>query len=468
MTIRSRLTLLYTGVLSAVLVIFGAIVYVLLFASLTRQVEDSLQRTADDILRASLVQIAGVPLSTLQLELDLTANVFVQVFDPDGNLIQQTMKLEMMDNAFDVEALKAVVPVFTTVEIEDGKLRVLTVPLRGSQLDEPIVGYLQLAASLSTVDRAREMLLLILIGVGIIAVGISAMAVWVTAGTVLRPIDEVTETALRITRADDLSLRIPQTGPSNDEVGRLISAFNETLERLENLFETQRRFLADVSHELRTPLTAIRGNVDLIRRMGEADPISLDAITAEVDRMTRLVRDLLLLVQAETGKLPLAREIVEMDTLLLEVYQQAKILANDKIQVNLGEMDQARVLGDRDKLKQVILNLVANALEHTPPAGSVIMGLACVKEYARVTVSDSGPGIPKEELPHIFERFYRVDPSRKRKDKGGAGLGLSIAYWIARSHNGRIEVASEVAKGTTFSVWLPLIEENHNNQTSEG
>jgi signal transduction histidine kinase len=282
---------------------------------------------------------------------------------------------------------------------------------------------------------------------------------WVTASTALRPLEEVTESALQISRADDLSLRIAQSGPPTDEVGRLIVAFNDTLERLENLFETQRRFLADVSHELRTPLTAIRGNIDLIRRMGTADRISLEAISAEVERMTRMVRDLLLLVQAETGKLPLAQDVVELDTLMLEVYQQAKVLANQSLEVRIGQEDQARVMGDRDRLKQVLLNLVANALHHTPSGGTITLGLACLGEYARMTVSDTGPGIPKKELPHIFERFYRIDPSRKRKDQGGAGLGLSIAYWITRSHKGRIEVASEVGKGTTFSVWLPLLPE---------
>lgn len=245
-------------------------------------------------------------------------------------------------------------------------------------------------------------------------------------------------------------------GEGKDEVGRLIQAFNESLERLENLFETQRRFLADVSHELRTPLTSIRGNVDLIRRMGEPDAESLDAITSEVDRMTRLVQDLLLLAQAETGKLPLASAVVELDTLMLEVYQQAKMLAQDKVAVRLGREDQARVFGDRDRLKQVLLNLVGNALEHTPPGGQVTLALSCVEDWARLTVTDTGAGIPQEELPHIFERFYRIDRSRRRTGAGGAGLGLSIAYWITRSHQGRLEVASEVGRGSTFSIWLPM------------
>ncbi len=172
--------------------------------------------------------------------------------------------------------------------------------------------------------------------------------------------------------------------------------------------------------------------------------------------MTRMVQDLLLLAQAESGKLPLAHEVVELDTLMLQVYKQAKVLAQDRLEFRLGREDQARVRGDADRLKQMLLNLVSNAIQYTPPQGTVTLSLQCVGDQARLTVSDTGPGIPQEELPHIFERFYRVDRSRRRAQQGGAGLGLSIAYWIARSHNGQIEVASEVGKGTTFSIWLPL------------
>jgi two-component system OmpR family sensor kinase len=456
LTLRARLTLWYTSVLAGVLLVFGVAVYVLLTASLYRQVEDTLQRTADDILRASQFQIAGIPLSALQLELDLTANIFVQIYDAEGNMLQQTINFALEDHPFDETTLDKKVPQFSSVIIEGTRFRVLTVPvLRGE--NEQVVAYLQLAESLQTIDQTRELLIFILAGGGIVVIIIAALVGWMTAGTALRPIEELTESALQITRTDDLSKRIPVLGSPQDEVGKLILAFNETLERLENLFETQRRFLADVSHELRTPLTAIRGNVDLIKRMGEADPISLDAISSEVDRMTRMVRDLLVLVQAETGRLPLAQDVVELDTLLLEVFQQAKVLADGRFDIKLGQEDQASVRGDRDRLKQVLLNLVANALDHTPDGGKVILGLSCVGDYARLTVTDSGPGIPKEDLPHIFERFYRVETSRKRKDSGGAGLGLSIAYWITKSHNGRLEVASEVGKGTTFSVWLPRI-----------
>jgi signal transduction histidine kinase len=447
------LTVWYTLVLTGVLILFGTVVYLLLSRSLTIQIQDTLQQTADEILRASRRDVRGIVLPAL----DLTANVYVQVWDSQEQLLEESTNLTSMQTALDAASLHVELPTYTSVFISSAHLLVLTVPVIAPPSSE-IVGYLQLGSSLETVDQARRILLFVLGGGGLVAVVVAALVGMTTAQTALRPLGQVTETALQITRADDLSRRIPLTSPRTGEVGQMILAFNDTLERLENLFETQRRFLADVSHELRTPLTAIRGNVDLIRRMGEPDAESLEAITSEVDRMTRMVQDLLLLAQAESGKLPMAREIVELDTLLLEVYKQGKVLAQDRLEVWLGREDQARVVGDRDRLKQMLLNLVGNAIAYTPSGGQVTLGLTCVSDYARVTVSDTGPGIPQEELPHIFERFYRIDKSRRRLEGGGAGLGLSIAYWIARSHQGRIEVASEVGKGTTFSVWLPRAE----------
>ncbi|OGO13136.1 MAG: hypothetical protein A2Y93_03455 [Chloroflexi bacterium RBG_13_68_17] len=451
MTLRARLTVWYTAVLAGVLLLFGAALYLLLTRSLTAQIERTLSQTADDILRASRRDMRGITLPAL----DLTANVYVQVWGADGILRVESANLMSMPDPLDPEALDVTVPTHTSVNIGEAHLLILTVPVVAPPSSE-ILGRLQLGSSLETVDRARESLLLFLGGGGVLAVALAALVGLTTARAALRPLDQITEAALQITRADDLSRRIPADGPPSDEVGRLIQAFNETLERLDNLFETQRRFVADVSHELRTPLTAIRGNVDLIRRMGTPDPESLEAITSEVDRMTRMVRDLLLLAQAESGKLPLAHDIVELDTLMLQVYKQAKVLAQDRLEIRLGREDQARVRGDADRLKQMLLNLVSNAIQYTPADGTITLSLMCVGDRARLTVSDTGPGIPQEELPHIFERFYRVDRSRKRVQQGGAGLGLSIAHWIARSHHGQIEVASEVGKGTTFSIWLPL------------
>ncbi|MGD2057631.1 MAG: ATP-binding protein [Anaerolineales bacterium] len=456
MTLRTRLTLWYTAVLAAVLLLFGSIIYFVLTFSLTNQIEATLNQTADEVLETLA---GGMPedLAITLRALDLASPVSVQIINSGAEIIWQSNNAPRLNEPFDASALSDRQNVFTTQKFDDEGYRVLTVPVIARPAED-VLGYLQLASSLNEVELVRQSLLYGLFAGGSLALISAGLIGYFAAGAALSPLDEVTSTALQITRADDLSRRIPVMGPPSGEVGSLILAFNETLERLEGLFQTQRRFMADVSHELRTPLTTIRGNIDLIKQMGEADEESLEAISSEVDRMTRMVKDLLLLAQAETGKLPLAQEEVELDTLMLEVFQQAKVLANNHIHLELGREDQANVIGDRDRIKQILLNLVANAIEHTPEGGNIQLDLACEGDQARLSVSDTGPGIPDEELPLIFERFYRRDPSRKRKASGGAGLGLSIAYWIAKMHGGDLRVESTVGVGSRFELILPLNE----------
>lgn len=454
MTLRLRLTFWYSTVLALIISLFGAAVYGILAASLTRQIDLSLAAAADEIIRTSRF---SPELQTVHIPPNLDQfggpNIYVQVWGSDGTLANQSARLTYTD-PLDPGGLAEGRRALRDVRIGRIHLRVLTEPMQ-TAIDNQVVGYVQAAADLRVLDDAKSRLLLILIGGGVAAVLLAALVGGMTARQALQPLETITQTALKITRADDLSRRIPMDGAPQDEVGKLGMAFNESLERLERLFNAQRRFLADVSHELRTPLTAIRGNVDLLRRMGGADPTSLDAIQSEAERMSRLVGDLLLLAQADSGNLPLARDRVELDTLLLEVFREAQMLAAG-VHVSIGEIDQAVVIGDRDRLKQLLLNLVSNAVTYTPEGGRVTLGLARVNEFARIAVSDTGVGIPPDELPHIFDRFYRVDKARSRL-MGGAGLGLSIAQRIAHLHGGRLEAMSEgEGKGTTFCVWLPL------------
>jgi signal transduction histidine kinase len=331
------------------------------------------------------------------------------------------------------------------------QLRVYTVPLTNADGQEPHY-YLQVARLLDTYQHLNRVSLTALLMGFAAATASLFVAVLLTPG-LFKPLEDMAAAARQITRADDLSRRVPYANRP-DEIGDLARAFNQTLERLEKLFRTQQRLLADVSHELRTPLTTIRGNIDLMRRMDNSDPESLAAIQVEIERMTRLVGDLLLLARADSGGLPLERKQVELDNILFDVYRQVRIL-EPPLELELTDVDQVMVLGDPDRLKQLFLNLVENAVKYTPTGGKVSLSLSKKADRAFFEVSDTGVGIPAENLPHIFDRFYRVDKSRARA-QGGSGLGLSIAMWIAQAHGGTIRVTSQVGAGTTFSVILPV------------
>jgi two-component system OmpR family sensor kinase len=454
MTLRARLSLLYTTLLGGILLVFGVALYGLVSVMLITQVDETLRQTFNDIRANTTVSTTGKTSVISFPSLELTAGVYVQAWSREGRL--QSTNLVQIQQPLDPVGLQSPRPVFRHVRLNGQHLRVLSVPLEISQRP---VGTLQLATSLAIVDTTQRVLVTVLVTGSAVAMLLAGLASRISTRKALAPLEAVTETALQITRADDLSRRILYQGPPDDEVGQLIHAFNQTLSRLENLFNTQRRFIADVGHELRTPLTVIKGNVDLMRRMGCSDDESLESIESEVDRLTRLVGDLLLLAQAESGKLPLDRRIVELDTVLLEVLHQMRVLARNRLNMRLGDIDQVLVCGDQDRLKQVLVNLVGNAIQYTPDGGEVIVGLGKVENQAKLTVSDTGPGIPAEDLPHVFERFYRGEKSRTRgRDGKGFGLGLSIAYWIVRNHGGRIEVDSKEGLGTTFCVWLPLAQ----------
>lgn len=454
MSLRARLTLLYTTLLGGILLLLGVGVYGMISLLLINQVDDLLTATARDIIKLTRVNsVGGLNMITLP-PLDLTASVYVQVWDRAGRLQSSSMSLEQFSDPLDPQGLRAEQAELRDVYIESAHLRVLSVPLLvgGRQ-----AGVLQVATSLKVVDTTRSDLLYILVAATLISMVLAALASWLAIGQALAPLAVVTETAMQINRADDLSRRIPYSGPEDDEIGGLIHAFNQTLGRLEALFTSQERFLADVSHELRTPLTVIRGNVDLMRRMRTIDEESLASIDQESQRLSRLVGDLLLLTQAEQGRLPLERAPVELDTLLLEAFGEMRVLAGNRVRLKLTDIDQLRVEGDRDRLKQVLINLISNAIQYTPAGGEVTLSLDRADGMARLAVRDTGPGIPAADLPHIFERFYRAEKARTRKGEGGFGLGLSIVHWIVTRHGGRIEVQSREGEGTVFTVYLPLL-----------
>ncbi len=451
MSLRKRLTLLYTSILVGVLLVFGTLVYVLLTVAVLDQVDSRLSTESREIIDRLRITSSGQfdPRSISGYQ--PTENLLIQVWDMDRNL-QVTRPVGLLE-PLDNNGLAIGQSFYSTKIVSNNRVRVLSLPLETSRGP---AGVLQVGLSLNLLDVLQRSLIGILIMLALILMLVVGWSTWILTGQALAPLETMTEVATRITEADDLSRRIPMSTSSSGEVDKLVRVFNETLERLENLFNTQRRFTADVSHELRTPLTVIKGEVGLMRLTQSIDEESITNIEREVDRLTRLVGDLLLLSQAESGRLMLEMTEVELDTILLEVFQQARTLAGDKLTVDLAEIDQVQIIGDRDRLKQLLLNLAANAIQYTPTGKTVTLGLRLGEDQVELFVRDTGPGISQVDLPHIFDRFYRAEKSRTRSSSSGYGLGLSIADWIVKKHNGRIEVESKEGEGTVFTVRLPL------------
>lgn len=317
--------------------------------------------------------------------------------------------------------------------------------------------YLVAAAPLAHLDAAvrdfgRLMLLMATVGCAL-----TFLAGWLIAGRALRPVTTLTDTARSIAQSRVFSQRV-DVGVGHDELGRLAMTFNEMLASLEQAYRAQQRFVSDASHELRAPITVIQGNLELLQRhatmpTAEREQAVTEAHT-EATRLTRLVTDLLVLARADAG-VPIRRALVELDRLLMEVVGEARHLARGH-RLNIDTVEPVVVEGDPDRLKQLLLILTDNAIKYTPPGGSIGLALRRRRGMAEFRIRDAGIGIAETELPHVFERFYRADPARRR-DPGGTGLGLGIARWITVQHGGSIELVSTEGQGTTATVQLPLM-----------
>jgi len=459
--VRSRIILANTIILAAVLAIFGYLGFSMSESAFQSDIEDSLNNVAAGILERNELFGNGYDFQ-LDLPPEEASLFFVALFDQHGHQMSEPEASTPQPDLSPHLDLHHHDRYFATVYHGDHKLRVLTVPLH-------MVGAGQVAAINSPPQTPPDAFLRVArvyddfvsferVGFILGTTGLGAIAVSLLVGglmlrSMLKPLDDMAAVALRIHRANDLSRRLPDFG-SSDEIGRLALVLNQTLDRLESLFRTQQRLLTDVSHELRTPLTTIQGNLELMRRMGSPHLDMLNDTQDEVARMARLVDDLMLLARADVGGLPIQRKPVELDTVFLDVFRRMKPLAGS-VELALEEMDQVCVMGDADRLKQLILNLVDNGLKYTPSGGKVTMSLSKLNGSARVVVADNGIGIAEADLPLIFERFYRADKARSRI-QGGSGLGLSIVRWLVEAHGGTISVDSRVGEGTTFVVTLPV------------
>ncbi len=466
MSIRLRLTLLYSAILAFTLIAFSVILYATQTDSTYGGIERDLIRQAtafavsqrgepgpeDQGPPGPSLPNGVLPGRWLQTR-GMTGTVLARSFDLSGTSLPLSQK--------GLQSAQKGSGWFETAQVDGQPLLVYSQPFMGPEGSHQIV---QVAFPIGETQQSQSTLRLILmIGSSLAILAAFAMG-WVLAGMALGPIGRITQTARAIGAEHDFSHRVRHTGPI-DEVGQLALTFNDMLAELEAAYRqlegalaSQRRFVADASHELRTPLTTVRGNMELLRREPPIDPVERREIladtTEEVERLIRLVNQLLVLARADAGQ-ALRREPLSLTPLLEDICRQGKLLAPHN-KITCGPPPDVMVCGDRDALKQVLLILLENAHVHTPFGTAIDVTAQLLDGCAVISVSDSGPGILPEALPHIFERFYRGEVSRRGP---GTGLGLAIAKELVEAQDGTIEVHSESGYGTRFIVTLPQAAE---------
>ena len=366
----------------------------------------------------------------------------VQLADGDGTVLARSNNLG--------DQVLPVVSGENIVTASGGTLRILPYYFEASGQTYQLA----FAQSLSSVNSSLVSYGIAVLLIVVVFVTLATASVAIMIGRALSPVKRVTATAQGIASSSDLSRRVNYHG-SKDEIGQLAATFDQMIEQIDGLMRSQRSFVADASHELRGPLTVIRGNLDLLKRnVSEEDRLeSIRVLEAEMTRMTRIVNDLLILAEVESEQLD-REQTVSLKELLLDAHERALQLAGER-RVVMERQEDLWVKGDAHRLDQLIGNLVGNAIKYTPEGGTITLSLYQDGEWARLDVADTGVGIPTEHLPHIFERFYRVDKAHSRRS-GGSGLGLAIVKGIAEQHGGKVNVTSEPGKGSTFSVWLKL------------
>lgn len=457
--LRWRLTFWHLSLTIIGLMGFVLVSYQILSNSLHVEVNNTLAERARHVADAVAV-IPNRPIEGLSQEATdefRSPGVYVQIFNAEGALVARSFNLGIQQIHAPASDLNRVLngeSFYDSAEISGSPVQLYFQPI---QRDGQIAGAILVGESLvgleSTLSRLR---LIYAVGVASVAL-FGLLGGWILARMGLRPLVQVTQTAQDIVKAEDLSHRVQYTGPA-DEVGALATTFNEMLNRLQSLFEGQRRFLAEAAHELRTPLASMLGNVDLLATFGDEPARRRETISAlkrTGRHVSRLLDDLLLLAQAEAGLHLASFEEVALDDLLIDVYESTMLTAGN-VKLKLECCEPASVRGDPNRLRQVFMNLIDNAVKYSLPGGDVTISLFNKNSTVYVTVSDHGSGIPEELIPLIFEPFFRA-PTGKRIP--GAGLGLAIVRWIVREHGGDVNIQSESNKGTTVALTLPAITE---------
>ncbi len=468
MPIRRRLTIFNALIIGSILLALGCALFFLLRQSLLSSVEDTARSRALAAAR-SIVAGEGLEEEDGRLVLDddlvdgLTVDgVYIIVRDGRGSIITQTVDLpanrEARDEVWRV-ALEAGKPAYGKIELsEEGPDYVYAVPVRPSggpaRTVEAGKSY-ELAE-----ENVRNMALVLGSGIGA-AFLLSVVGAYLLARAALSPVSAVVRGAHRITE-EDLSNRLPVAHPE-DEIGELAATINamlsrleETLARLEGTLASQRRFVADASHELRTPLTSINSYAQVLEEWGLRDPKvgpeSAAAIRRESERMKGLVESLLELARGEDGS-ELHLEHNDLAEVVEEAVESASIAANGKVVIGRPVLErETGAVFDRGRLRQALSILLDNAVKYTPQGGRVSVKGMEEDGSVKIEVSDTGIGISEEQIPHVFDRFYRAEEARSTE---GSGLGLAIARQIAEDHGGTLEVRSKIGQGSSFTMRIP-------------
>lgn len=462
-TLRFRFSFWVAGLLLAVLAVFSVFVYFNLRMSLLSGIDDTLRLSATQTIATANIQNGEVNFSDnlpdgstaadLQ-ERDLTIRILssngklLEAFGPFSNLPVSTSGLP---------AGSRMQPTITTVAVstESDPVRLYSEPI----LDNGhLVGVIQVAQSLGNMYDTLSGLLAAILLAAPLLVGFAGIGGYFLAARALNPIDQMTLTAQQIS-AEDLSARIDLPG-TDDEVGRLAATFDHMIRRLDEAFQRERRFTADASHELRTPLAAMQAIINVIRaerRSPEDYEQALDDLAEETDRLRTLTEDLLKLARSDTNE-TLEFEDIDLSLLLSDLVESLQPLAEQKVLTLTTDIPESFIItGDGDSLIRLFVNLLDNAIKYTSSGGIHVSIHRSMHSTVEASITDTGQGIPAEDLPYIFERFYRVERARGSR---GSGLGLAIAAQIARAHGGKIDVSSKVGEGTTFTVLLPILPPN--------
>jgi two-component system OmpR family sensor kinase len=454
--LRLRLTLVYVALLAGALVAFGVSVYLVTSSRISSNLDDRLRLEGDSI--ATTLQPIDPPLSAqtmrtnqwLRLDEEASSGILFQVKNLEGTLIYSSFPRGSLDVGLP-KTTTAQEPFFATANVGGQSFRLQYQPIiqSGEMLGSVVVGEF-----LKSRDDALNLIRTALIFGGVGVLIIANVPAYLLAGRVLDPVRRVSRLARDIERTADFSRRVPPSA-AGDEMAELTATFNSMVQRVERMLETQRAFLADSSHELRRPLTVLRTNLDILR-----DPTlppeeregCLQEMTTEAETMSQLLADLLLL--SREGRQEVARAPVDCSSICDQAVNRLRS-QDDRHELAAEIEAEVRVQGDEQRLGQMIWNLLANAKQYTPEGGRIELRLQRLNGLARLEVQDTGIGISEDDLPHIFDRFYRAEDARAIYNEGD-GLGLAIVKYIVEAHDGSIKVTSHPGDGTTFAVDLPL------------